>query len=394
MPRPPLSWSRFVPDAQAPVVPTPGAPRLARLHPVSRHHLDNLTGELGILQHAIGSKPDPDHGYCVDDVARALEVDLLHARAVSWPVVSESAWRSLRYLEEAYDEDAGRFRNFRMIDHSWIDGPASNDSFGRAMLGLALAIADAPDPELAVRANDLFDRALPKAARVTSPRAQASIVLACATAPDLPRTAVMRTLATDLHARFRSFARPGWPWPEPVLTYENALLPRAMIVAGQRLGATTMVAIGLQVLDWLIATQTAPEGHLSPVGNGWWPYGGTKAQFDQQPIEATALLLACEAAFVATGRSRYRLGMERAYAWFLGGNDLHVHVADPVRGAGRDGITPDGVNTNEGAESTLMWLTAAEHIRATRSAEATASARSGPRTEGSRSRPLVSASAS
>ena len=353
--------------------------RLARLYPVSRRHLEALTAELGILQHAVGSRADPDHGYCVDDVARALEVDLLHQERLGWEAVSASAWRSLRYLEDAFDEKTGRFRNFRAVDGSWTPGPGSEDSFGRAMLALGHAVAIAPDGGFVERASLLFGRAQPEAARVRSPRAAASVILACAAAPDPQRTVVMRTLATDLHARFRSFARPGWLWPERVLTYEAALLPRAMIVAGQALTAQTMLAIGLQVLDWLIEESTAPDGRLSPVGNGWWADGGTRSQFDQQPIEATSLLLASQAAFAATGRDRYREAMERAYAWFLGANDRRVQLADPARGACRDALTRDGVNQNEGAESTLMWLMAVELIRASRSAgDSTASRNAAP----------------
>jgi hypothetical protein len=361
-------------DARQPEAMADGPPRRAPLHPISRRHLAALTGEFGILQHASGSQADPAYGYCVDDVARALKVDLLHARVLRWTTVSESAWRSLRYLEDAFDPATGRFGNFRAIDGTWIGGPGSDDSFGRAMLALACAIASAPEPELAERANTLFDRALPKAARISAPRARACVVLACHTAPNPARTILMRTLATDLHVLFRSYARPGWPWPEQALTYENALLPRAMIVAGNALGAMTMRAIGLQVLDWLIDIQTSEAGHLSPVGNGWWPHGGVKSQFDQQPIEATSLLLASEAAFTATGKPRYRETMERAYAWFLGENDLRVRIASPLRGASGDGLTPTGRNTNEGAESTLMWLMAAEHIRASRALEAAATA--------------------
>jgi hypothetical protein len=346
------------------------ARKSARLHKISREHLDGLTGELGILQHAVGAVPDPAHGYCVDDVARALQVDLLHALVLGWPAVSESAFRSIRFLEDAFDEATGRFRNFRSIDGSWIGEAGSNDSFGRAMLALGETTGTAPDAEAVERAGALFDRALPKAARLASPRAQASMVLACAAAPNPARTAVMRTMATDLHARFRSFARPGWPWPEPEMTYENALMPRAMIVAGHHLGLVTMTAVGLQVLNWLIEVQTAPDGHLSPIGNGWWPHGGTKSQFDQQPIEATAILLAAEAALAVTAKPRYQVAMERAYAWFLSANDLRLRVADPMRGACSDGLTATGVNTNEGAESTLMWLLALEHIRALRAATA------------------------
>jgi len=371
------------------------AGRTAPLHPVSRRHLDELEGELGILQHAIGSRPDPAHGYCVDDVARSLQVDLLHARGLGWVSVSRSAWRSLRFLEEAFDSETGRFRNFRSIDGSWIDGQGSNDSFGRAMLALGETIDGAPDARLFESAAALFGRALPAAGKMTSPRAQASVILACdavlrsagvAGSEDEHEAALgaasalaLRRIATGLHARFLDFARPGWPWAEGSLTYENALLPRALIVAGHRLGAGVMLKIGLQVLDWLIEVQTSPQGAFSPVGNGWWPRGGTRSQFDQQPIEATALLLAAEAAHNATRDPRYLDAMELAYAWFLGGNDLGKRIASPARGACFDGLTSTGVNTNEGAESTLMWLTAAEHIRFMRGRKPLAERGVGPR---------------
>ena len=369
------------------------------LHPISRRHLDAMSGDLGIFQHAIGSRPDPAHGYCVDDVARALEVDLLHARGLGWTAVAESVRRGLRFLEEAFDAPSGRFMNFRSVGGEWIGGPGSNDSLGRAMLALGETIAGAPDARIIEAAENLFGRALPAAGKVTSPRAQASVVLACAAVGragavngssderDLmlgaAASATMRGMATGLHARFLDFARPGWPWPEATLTYENALLPRALIVAGHRLGAEAMLRIGLQVLDWLIDVQTAPKGHLSPIGNGWWPRNGTKSQFDQQPIEATALLLAAEAAYAATADPRYVGAMEQAYGWFLGANDLRRRIADPARGAGRDGLTASGVNTNEGAESTLMWLMAAEHIRAMRSQHPGARAAGTPRRVGS-----------
>jgi hypothetical protein len=369
------------------------------LHPISRRHLEAMTGELGIFQHAVGRRPDPAHGYCVDDVARALEVDLLHARQLGWSAVAESVRRGLRFLDAAFDVPSGRFINFRQVDGEWIGGPGSNDSLGRAMLALGETIAGASDARITEAAESLFARALPAAGKVTSPRAQASVVLACAAVGrataltgsaderdlmlEAAASAAMRRLATGLHARFLDFARPGWPWPESTLTYENALLPRALIVAGHRLRADAMLRIGLQVLDWLIEVQTAPNGHLSPIGNGWWPRHGTKSQFDQQPIEATALLLAAEAAHAATGDPRYLAAMEQAYGWFLGANDLRRRIADPARGAGRDGLTATGVNANEGAESTLMWLMAAEHIRAARSQHPGARIAGAPRRVGS-----------
>jgi hypothetical protein len=342
----------------------------APLHPVSRRHLDELTDAVGIQQHAIGSRPDPAHGYCVDDVARALQVDLLHASVLGWPAVAASARRGMRFLEDAFDVASGRFWNFRSIDGEWIGGLGSDDSYGRAILALGETSVSCPDPELARLATDLMSRALPAAHGLTYPRAEASVILGCAAVlasePGGQPGATLAILAARLLERFRRGASADWPWPELTVTYENALLPRALIVAGRALGSDSIVATGLRSLDWLIDAQTSADGHLSPVGNGWWPRGGEMSPFDQQPIEATALLLAAEAAHAATGDTRYVATMERCYAWFLGANDVGLCLADPGRGACFDGLTRAGVNTNEGAESTLMWLIAAEHIRSFR----------------------------
>jgi hypothetical protein len=337
-----------------------------------------MTDRIGILQHAIGSWPDPTHGYCVDDVARAIQVDLLHAGLLGWAAVAPTVERGLRFLADAFDPGSGRLLNFRSIDGSWIGGVGSDDSYGRAVLALGDVVATAPDRGLVDAAMALLEQILPAARELTSPRAEASVVLGCAaiqgSAPGGLPAATLTLLATRLHDRFRRRATPDWPWPEVTVTYENALLPRALIVAGRILDSEPMVADGLRSLDWLIEAQTAPDGHLSPVGNEWWPRGGDMSQFDQQPIEATALLLAAEAAHAVTGGERYLAAMERSYAWFLGANDLGLYVADPARGACCDGLTQLGVNMNEGAESTLMWLIAAEHIRAIRNAQPQAKA--------------------
>ena len=164
---------------------------------------------------------------------------------------------------------------------------------------------------------------------------------------------------------------PDWPWPEPTLTYENALLPRALIAVGKRLEDAPMTHGGFLVLDWLIESQTSPDGSFSPVGNkGWWPRGGDKSRFDQQPIEAMAMIVACEAALAVSSDNRYRRAAEMAYGWFLGRNDTGVPVAVPLEGACNDGLNASGVNPNQGAESTLAWLTSLEHMRALRASDA------------------------
>jgi hypothetical protein len=352
---------------------------LAPLYPVVREHLDALSDDLGIMQHAVGRDPDPAHGYCTDDVARALQIDLLHQRELGWDAVAASAWRSMRFLDEAFDHTTGRFRNFRGIDGSWLAGIASEDSQGRAMLALGSTIAEARDPALIASASSLFIQALPGTQALRALRAQSSVLLGCDAvmrgAPTTRAAHAYRLLANRLGSTFQARTTSAWPWPESRLTYENALPAQALIVAGRFLDSRRMLEAGLAVLDWLIDSQTDRAGHLSPVGNGWWPRGGTKSTFDQQPIEATALLLAAEAAYEVTGADRYRAAMERAYAWFLGENDLHLSLAVPERGACFDGLTPQGVNRNQGAESTLMWLIALERIRAIRSTHRAAHAR-------------------
>lgn len=345
----------------------------APIFPVSRVHLDELSDAVGIMQHAIGRRPDPAHGYCVDDVARALIVDLLHGAELGWPAVAASVDRSMAFLEAGFDRESGRFRNFRDVAGRWLEPFGSEDAHARAVLALGEASAGAEDPRVRRAAAALFELALPATLRLTHLRPLAAAVVATdaaarggsrpATAA-LPRLAAATWLLTEPRRRGRSA---DWPWPEAILTYENGLIPRALIVAGDRLDDPVMLERGLDLLDWLVATQTAPEGHFSPIGNdGWWPHGGPRARYDQQPMEATALILAAEAAYEATGDDSHRATMEWAYGWFLGRNDGGEPVAIPETGGCRDGLTPSGVNRNQGAESTLMWLIALERIRAAR----------------------------
>jgi hypothetical protein len=344
------------------------------LHPVNRQHLAEITGELGIWQHATGPVPNRDFGYCTDDVARALAVDLAHARVLGWDAVAESARRSLRFMGDALDPGTGRFRNFRDEDGLWLDGDASQDSYGRAMLALGGSLGGDHDEAFAAEATRLFAAALPACAHLRALRATASTLLGCAAALESPGIDdELRAVASDALGRLADRLRHAfapvassadWPWPEPVLTYENPLLPRALIVAGYRMGDHALIAMGLHVLDWLIAVQTSNGGEFSSVGSeGFWPRGGRRARFDQQPIEATAMILAAEIALAHTGESRYLDAIELAYGWFLGDNDIGLAMADPATGGCFDGLEPAGVNRNQGAESTLMWLTALERVR-------------------------------
>jgi hypothetical protein len=339
------------------------------LFPARRTHLDRLTGPFGIWQHARGVEPDEAFGTCTDDVARALTVDLLHRRALGWEAVSSTAHRSVEFLEAAFDQETGTFRNFRHTHGDWLDEAPSHDSLGRALLALGTAARDAPEVALRADAQRLFAAALTAARRLTSPRAIASAVLGCDAALDGGMTGEVQSTFELLTGRLRAVffdvdLDGDWPWPEETLTYENALLPHALIVAARRLGDARLRSVGLHVLDWLIAVQTSRRGTFTPIGSdGWWTRGMSRSQFDQQPIEATALILAAAAAYGTTQDAGYLRSAEAAYAWFLGDNDAGLMIADVVTGGCHDGLSDGHVNVNQGAESTLMWLTALETMR-------------------------------
>jgi hypothetical protein len=337
--------------------------------PVTRTHLEAITGPLGIFQHALGEEPDPIHGVCTDDVARAFTVDVIHARTLGWEAVRPSAVRSFAFLRSAYNLRTSRFRNFRAADGTWLDVAGSEDTQARALRALSLAATAGPDNPLRHEAAALFRTALPVANRLRPPRAVAAAILGCDTilqdGADGRAERALSDLASRLRPLFAAQTRGSeWPWPEPIVTYENALLPHALLVVAQHYGDPTLARVALRVLDWLIDEQTSADGMFSPIGNqGWWLRGGARATFDQQPIEATTMIEACAAALAATGDAHYGKSAEMAYAWFLGANDSGLPVAVVATGGCHDGLAATEVNVNQGAESTIMWQLAVEAVR-------------------------------
>ena len=355
------------PAVARPLPERPDYPLRAPLVGVVRTHLERLDNGMGVMQHAIGLQPDPQHGVCTDDVARQLIVNVLHARELPGPLVAASIARSFTFLKAAFDADQGRFRNFRAVDGTWLETVGSEDSHARALQALGALLAETRDAALLGAARSLFEAALPAALGFEQPRPQCYALLGCCAALSRLRLPGLEGAIEQIGSRLAETtgqAAAAWPWPEPVVTYDNGALPQALITAGQALDRPDWVALGVARLEWLLNAQTARDGHLSPIGNrGWWPHGGSPARLDQQPIEAASLLEAARAALQATGDRRFATDIERAYAWFHGSNDLGLQVAEPLIGACHDGLGPSGVNPNCGAESTLVWLLAVERIR-------------------------------
>ena len=244
------------------------------------------------------------------------------------------------------------------------DGTDSEDAHARALWGLATLLGRSVRDGLRGPASHLFEQALPPARAFTSPRAWAFTLLAIHEylrrfAGDRMANDVRETLAERLYDLYRRVSQPDWPWFEEVLTYANAKLSHAMLLCGQWMRRPEMVEAGLRSLEWLAAIQRGESGQFVPIGNrGFYPRGGERARFDQQPIEAYSMVSACLEAHRMTGEERWYREAQRAFDWFLGRNDLRLPLYDPTTGGCRDGLQPDGVNQNQGAESTLSFLLA------------------------------------
>ena len=140
-----------------------------------------------------------------------------------------------------------------------------------------------------------------------------------------------------------------WPWCEEVVTYANAALPHALVLSGLSMRDDAMVNQGLSSLEWLVGLQLSAEGTVSLIGNhGWLRRDGSRARFDQQPIDASALVEACCAAWQATRDTLWRERARRFLGWFLGSNDTQSALYDSSTGGCRDGLSPNRAQPQRG----------------------------------------------
>ncbi len=347
------------------------ARRTVDLPELDLSHVRLLTDDTGILQHATFGIPRRADGYCLDDNARALLLTTMLEDAAVEPARSLRALASryLAFVDHAFDAERGRFRNFMTYAREWTAAPSSDDCHGRALWALGAVVGRSSDRSMRSLARRLWHEALPKAKGLTSPRAWAYTVLGVddylrAEAGDGAALEAMTVLANQLVALHRASSTPDWPWFEDRLTYCNARLAQALVVAGARTKSERSLAIGLDALAWLSAVQTASEV-FAPVGsNGFWIRGEARARFDQQPVEASAMVSACLDAHRVTGDAAWMTRAERAFQWFLGRNHLELPLYDPVTGGCRDGLHADRANENQGAESTLSFLLALVEMNA------------------------------
>ena len=333
-------------------------------------HLSRMTDSTGIFQHAILTVPNFSEGYCTDDNARAFILAVLLSELGEEPErVRTLATTYAAFLHHAFDLRVKRFHNHMSFDRRWLDEQGSEDCQGRALWALGVGVGRSPYRSFQIMAGQLFALALPALTELTSPRAWAFGLIGIheylrRLSGDSLVNQTRETLTSRLMELFERTAQPDWRWFQEDLTYDNAKLPHALILSGRATGQQAVLERGLQALRWLTELQISEKGHFRSIGtNGFYRRGGMRANFDQQPIEAQAMVSACLEAYRATSDLWWHEQAQRAFDWFIGWNDLGLELCSPKTGGCRDGLHVDRVNRNQGAESTLAFLLSLAEMR-------------------------------
>lgn len=347
------------------------------LPPLRLDHIVRMSDGTGIFQHAIFNVPNFHEGYCTDDNARAFILcNMLDELGDQPPAenLGRLATSYLAFLAAALDYNSGRFRNFMSHGRLWLEDAGSEDSHARALWAAGTGAGRSRNEGHRRLAAQLFERGLAAVTSFTSPRAWSFTLLGIheylrqfTSHPGI--NAMRADLTNRLVVLWNHSATENWPWFEPSVTYDNARICQALILSGQWMPHPEALEIGLKSLRWLASIQKTQAGCFRPIGsNGFYQRDGARADFDQQPVEAQAMVSACLEAFRSTQDAMWMREAKRAFEWFLGRNDLGTPLYDSATGGCGDGLHHDRVNENQGAESSLAFhlslaeMNCAEHL--------------------------------
>ena len=352
-PRPPSPIARGGSAAQA------NTPSDLEVPQPALDHLLKLTDDTGLLQHARFTIPNRAHGYCTDDNARGAIATVKYYAQYRNPRVLKLLDTYLAFLMHAQNPD-GTIHNFLDFNRRWWESEPAHDGFGRALWALGMVLAHPPAPEYLAVMKDCFDRATGHVQRQSTRGLAYCILGLCEYLQRFPGVKDIEhhveLAAGALVCRYRQARATDWDWFERFLTYDNAVLPHALFVAGSTLGRGEFIEVAARTTEFLLET-TLHGDHFSFIGTrGWYERGKIRAAFDQQPVEAAALVMALRAAYDATKEARFIRLQRLAFDWFLGANDLGLALYDLRTKGCSDGLMSAGVNGNQGAESMVSFL--------------------------------------
>lgn len=351
----------IIPSSSAPV---PKYKLMPSLPEVNLGHLQNITDTTGILQHSVYSIPNRNEGYCIDDNSRALLVMIMNKYLFHDPAADSLISTYLSFIYHAYNDEKKLFRNFMSYDRKWLEELGSEDSNGRTLFVLGYMIKNTENNSHLALCKSLFDSTVKDMSKFTSLRSLSHIIMGCifylqrfSGARDVKR--ICKNLLEKLNEAYVNNSSDSWKWFEEYLTYDNARMPQALLMGGTYFKNSNYLYAGFEALNWMFdAIYDKEKNYISPVGNdGWFFKGKEKAKFDQQPIEIPSIIDACYQAYLVTEDMEWINKMGVAFTWFLGNNDRQEPLHDFTTGGCFDGLTSAIINQNEGAESTISWLT-------------------------------------
>lgn len=332
------------------------------LPPIKLDFLKLLTDDTGILQHAKFAVPKRKEGYTTDDNARALIVCTRYCTVHGNSHVEKLVDTYLGFLLYMQRPD-GRLHNFLSYNRKLMDDASSEDCMGRTLWACGNFINSGLSSKKKMLSKEIFDKTFPWVSSFKSLRARAlSILGLChyqkAHPQDQNVVPNVETIADQLLDCYKRVSSNGWNWFEPYLTYINGRLPHALFVAYDSTRNERYLQVAKESLDFLLQVQMIDDRFVPIGNNGWYKRGGERTFYDQQPIEASCMVEATLGALRMTGDKKYLSAAHTVFEWFLGRNSQGVAVYNPETGGCDDGITPNGLNLNEGAEATVSYLLA------------------------------------
>ncbi|WP_031530004.1 glycosyltransferase family 4 protein [Dyadobacter crusticola] len=330
------------------------------LPPFLLDHIQRLTDDTGIIQHAKYGIPNLKEGYCLDDNARALLMVLMTYKRNKHPLALKLSPTYLSYINYMQNAD-GAFRNFLSFNRNFLDEVGSEDSFGRAIWSLGYLLGNAPNDAYYQTGREIFFDAAPNFTKLNSIRSIANTMVGIchylkSNPSDEGMTQVLRVLSDRLIRDYDINRTDEWRWFESMLAYDNAFLPLALLHAAEFLSDERITQVALESMEFL-TDNTLKDGYLSIIGNeNWYKQNSEHSKFAQQPLDALAMVLMFHQAFRLTKNPVYVSRLYTSFMWFLGENDLRISLYDFETKGCCDGLESYGVNRNQGAESTLAYL--------------------------------------